>query len=436
MSHKTDGDKFAILRQQAEDSIQGRPPNLAGLSPGDIQRLIYDLQVHQIELQLQNEELQRTQVELWEARNRYADLYNFAPVGYFTLDAQGAIVEANLTCAILLSVDRSSLIGAPLSRFVAPEDRDRYAVFRVRLWQSEEPQRAEINLVKKDGVPFRAWLEGVAAYDQEGRFVQARLTVSDMTERVRAEEAALKAFRLEVVSTLAGGIAHDINNLMTMVLGNAELLKLDLNHPNALDMLTTISDAARRASELAQQMLAFARGGKYQPRLMNLNDTVQEVLRLQQHSIPLSIVVEQHLASDLWTVAADASQMSQVIVNLLTNAVEASNGNGRISVSTANLVLDETWTQLHLVESIHELKPGRYVGLSVEDKGSGMSAEVLAKVFEPFFTTKFQGRGMGLAALYGIVQNHGGDILIESEPGHGTVVRVYLPAFQNETQRP
>jgi len=163
MSHKTDGDKFAILRQQAEEIVQGRPPNLAGLSPGDIQRLIYDLQVHQIELQLQNEELQRTQVELWEARNRYADLYNFAPVGYFTLDSNGAIVEANLTGAVLLNVNRSSLIGAPLSRFVAPEDRDRYAVYRVRLWQSEELQAAEIKRVGKDGAPFPAWLEGMAA---------------------------------------------------------------------------------------------------------------------------------------------------------------------------------------------------------------------------------------------------------------------------------
>jgi two-component system cell cycle sensor histidine kinase/response regulator CckA len=419
-------DKFATLRQQAEAILRGQPANLADLAAADIQALIHNLQVHQIELELQNEELRRAHLELQAARNRYADLYNFAPVGYFTLDANGVIVEVNLTGATLLNVARSSLIGTPLTHFVVPEDRDKYASYRLGLGNSETLQTTELRLIRLTDTPFFARLEGLAWHDQAGHLFQCKLTVSDISERVRAEEVLRRASRLEVAATLAGGIAHDINNLMTAVLGNAELLSLNLNRPEAPGMLAAISRSARRASELAQQMLAFARGGKYQPRLMDLNNAIQQALQLQHPAIPDSLVVEQQLTSELWPVIADASQMSQVIVNLLTNALEAGDGQGRIRVSTVNLMIDDAGA----VEGIPNLKPGRYVSMAVEDGGSGMSAEVLARVFEPFFTTKFQGRGMGMAAVYGIVQNHGGDIFIKSEAGHGTVITVYLPAVE------
>jgi PAS domain S-box-containing protein len=419
-------DKFAMLRQQAEETLCDQPANLADLSAPDIQALIHNLQVHQLELELQNEELRAAQLELQAARDRYAELYNFAPVGYFTLDANGAIVEANLTGAALLNVARSSLIGTPLTHFVAPEDRDKYAIYRVGLGTGEALQTTELRLIRQAKAPFFARLEGLAAHDQAGRLLQCKLTIGDISERVRAEAVLLRASRLEVAATLAGGIAHDINNLMTTVLGNAELLSLDLKQPDALGMLAAISRSARRASELAQQMLAFARGGKYQPQPLNLNDALQEALQHQQHATPgRSLVVERQLAADLWPVLADASQMSQVIANLLSNAVEAGDAQERIRVSTGNLMIDEVGM---VEEGIPDLKSGRYVKLAVEDGGCGMSAEVLARVFEPFFTTKFQGRGMGLAAVYGIVQNHGGEILIESDMAHGTVVTVYLPA--------
>ena len=413
--------KFATLRRQAEEILQGQPTNLADLSTADVQALIHNLQVHQLELELQDEELRAAQLQIQAARDRYADLYNLAPVGYFTLDANGAIIEANLTGATLLNVPRSALLGAPLTRFVVPEDRAKYAVYHVRLGSGEARQTTELSLIRQADTQFHARLRGLAVHDHAGRLLQCKLTVSDISERVRAEEVLRRASRLEVTMTLAGGIAHDINNLMTAVLGNAELLILNLNQPDAPAMLASISRSAQRASELAQQMLAFARGGNYQPSLMDLNDSVQHALQLQRPVIPDTLVVEQQLASELWPVSADASQMVQVIANLLTNAVEAGDGQGRIRVSTANVMIDE---------GVCNLKPGRYVSLVVADTGGGMSTEVLARVFEPFFTTKFQGRGMGMAAVYGIVQNHGGDISIESEAGHSTVVTVYLPAVE------
>ena len=421
-------DKFATLRQQAEEILRGQPVDLTDLSAADVQALIHNLQVHQVELELQNEELRLAQLDLQAARDRYADLYNLAPVGYFTLDAKGVIVETNLTGATLLNVPRSDLIGAPLTRFVAPEDRDKYAVYRVQLGQSQEAETVEIRLVRQADVQFHARLEGLAGHDHAGRLLQCKLTVSDITERVRAEAVLLRASRLEIAMSLASGIAHNINNLMTIVLGNAELLRIDLNRPDASDLLTAITQAAQRAGELAQQMLAFARGGKYQPKLMDLNDSILQALQLRRLAMLNSFVIEQQLAFDLWPVIADAPQMVQVVGNLLSNVVEAGDEPGHIRLSTANLVIDEAGT----AEGSLNLKPGRYVRLAVEDTGGGMSAEVLDRIFEPFFTTKFLGRGMGMAVVYGIVQNHGGDISVKSEAGRGTAVKVYLPAVKQE----
>jgi PAS domain S-box-containing protein len=214
MTQEMTDDKFAMLRQQAEAMLRDQPADRADLSAADILAVTHNLQVHQIELELQNEELRAVQLEIQAARDRYADLYNFAPVGYFTLDVSGVIVEANLTGATLLNMARSSLIGTPLTRFVVPEDRDKYANYRVGLGTSETLQSTELRLIRSENAQFHARLEGLAGYDQAGHLLQCKLTLSDISERVWVEEAFLQASRLEVATTLAGGIAHDINNLM------------------------------------------------------------------------------------------------------------------------------------------------------------------------------------------------------------------------------
>jgi PAS domain S-box-containing protein len=244
----------------------------------------------------------------------------------------------------------------------------------------------------------------------------------DITERVRAEEAMRQASRLEATATLAGGIAHDLNNLMVGVLGYADMLKADLaDREDPLEMLEVVSESARRAARLAQQLLAYARGGKYQPRTMNLNEIIQQVASAQERAVPSRIRIVLDADPELWDAEADPAQMSEVALNLLTNAVEAIEGSGRITVATSNRVLDEG--------DVPNLEPGRYVCLSVQDTGCGMSEQVQARMFEPFFTTKFQGRGLGLAAVYGIVENHGGHITVQSEEGRGSTLQVYLPAI-------
>jgi PAS domain S-box-containing protein len=252
--------------------------------------------------------------------------------------------------------------------------------------------------------------------------------VTDITARKRAEQAIVQASRLEATMTLAGGIAHKVNNLMASVLGYAEMLKMDARgQPDAQEMLGFISDSAQETSQLARQMLAFARGGRYMPQEIDLNDTIQGVLRARQSAISTQIQITLDIDTSLWKIEADAAQMSEVVLNLLTNAVEAIDEGGEVTVHTDNRMLAQ--------DNDRGLKPGAYVCLQVQDTGCGMSEETLSRIFEPFFTTKFQGRGMGLAAVYGIVENHGGHISVQSQLGEGSTFSVTLPALRDQKGR-
>lgn len=246
--------------------------------------------------------------------------------------------------------------------------------------------------------------------------------------RIRTEEQIRSSSRLEATATLAGGVAHDFNNLMVGVLGNAELLRMDLaDNSEVQPMLDDIVEAAQRAGLLAQQMLAYARGGRYRPQAININKVVQETLDFQQRRVPMGIQLERRLEESLWTVNADPTQMSQVVMNLCNNAVDALGEQGLIIVGTENVELG-----FNATDAQEGIPPGRYVCLSVEDTGCGMSEEVRSRVFEPFYTTKFQGRGLGLAAVYGIVKNHGGNLIVHSEESVGTVFKVFIPATEME----
>jgi len=238
----------------------------------------------------------------------------------------------------------------------------------------------------------------------------------------RAVDAAALADRITSTSTLAAGVAHDFNNLMMGVTANCEVLKLMLaDTPKADAVLTRILDCAERGGKLAQQMLAFARGGRYNPTVLDLNDTVEATIAHMTDQIPDTITVRRQLAPGLPAVHADPTQLSQVVKNLVLNAVEAIDGPGEIRVETGSAPDEPVKT------ADADDATGPFVFLAVRDTGAGMSPEIRARIFDPFFTTKVQGRGMGLAAVYGIVTNHGGRIVVADGDAGGTEFRVYLP---------
>ena len=283
---------------------------------------------------------------------------------------------------------------------------------------------------------FASFSEALGKHYQVSAFCPApnqfACIFTDITERVHAEEERIKlaeqlqqARRLESVGLLAGGVAHDLNNMLTPILGYSGLLHDDLppDDPRRADVEQIIA-AATRARTLVRQLLAFARKQTLEIKPLNLNQLVRDFHKMLEHTLREDITLEIRLQDDLGTVAADAGQIEQIIMNLAVNAQDAMPYGGTLLIETAETTLDENYVATH-----PEIRPGPYVMLAISDTGTGMDKETLARVFEPFFTTKEVGKGtgLGLATVYGIVKQHGGSIAVYSEIGRGSTFKVYLP---------
>jgi two-component system cell cycle sensor histidine kinase/response regulator CckA len=253
-------------------------------------------------------------------------------------------------------------------------------------------------------------------------------TLLDITERKNLEEQLRQAQRIEAVGRLAGGVAHDFNNLLTAILGYSDIVLEQLPSGDRLrHYVGEIKKAGERAASLTRQLLAFSRQQVLAPLVLDLNAVVADMEKMLRRLIGEDIELVTVLGHDLARVKADPSQLEQVIMNLAVNARDAMPEGGRLSLATANFLVDEAYAQRHV-----GLKPGPYVTLTVTDTGCGMDAETLSRIFEPFFTTKEKGKGtgLGLSTVYGVVKQSGGYIEVESEPGRGTAFRVYLPQVE------
>ncbi len=249
----------------------------------------------------------------------------------------------------------------------------------------------------------------------------------DMTERRRIEEQLRQSQKMEVVGQLTGGVAHDFNNLLTVIIGNLDALKAQLPpQPELRRMIDAEMRASSRGATLTHSLLAFARRQPLAPQPLNLNALVSAMLDLLRRAVGEPVRLETSLAPDLWWVSADANQLESALLNLAVNARDAMPRGGILTITTANVDVDQIYAARH-----EEATPGPHVVIDVADTGSGMSAEVRAKAFEPFFTTKGvgQGTGLGLSQVYGFVRQSGGHVAIESELNQGTTVRLYLPRY-------
>ncbi len=552
------------LRQRAEAAFRETGP----LAPEATRSLLHELQVHQIELEMQNEELRRSQNELEASRASYQNLYEFSPAGHCTLSEQGLILQANLTFASLLGVPRGKLHQQLFFRFILKEDQDAFYLLRKQLVAIGEPQGRDLRLVRPDGSFLWAHATATIAHDQTGTPVH-RIELVDISERKRLEEQLLKqavilgkmvanigdviviidaeginrykspnleatfgwkpeelvgakalenlhpddqdaarqflgeilagskakigfecryrckngqyrwihftgvnllsdpdirgllgnyhditerrrleeesrvyqrqvleAQKHESLSVLAGGIAHDFNNILAGVLGQAELVIRDLPADSpAQEHLKYVREGALRAADLSGQMLAYSGRGHFFIQPESLNQAVEKVVNLLRLTVRKSIGFVVQLDPTQPLILADAAQLRHVITSLLVNAAEAiGEGGGTITVRTGRAQPEAAASGTTVL--LPAPSAGSTAFLEVADTGCGMDAATQAKIFEPFFSTKFTGRGLGLAAVLGIMRGHNGAIKIRSVPGQGATFQLFFPCAAESEAAP
>jgi PAS domain S-box-containing protein len=368
-------------------------------------------------------ERRRAETALRVSEQRYRDLVENAQDLIYTRSLDGRIQSVNRAGLELTGYSREEFIGRHVLDFIVPEMRAQAeAIFQDS--QTTPHTHDEITILAKDGrrivLELASWVE---RRDDVPVAVQA--IGRDVTERRRLEEDLRQAQKMEAVGKLAGGVAHDFNNLLTAIIGFAALAEDEIREEPAHEWLAQIRRSGEQAAAVTRQLLAFGRRQILQPVQLDLNHVVEEVQKMLRRLIGEDITLTTRLAPGLRPVRADLSQLQQVIVNLVVNARDAMPQGGHLIIGTHNVSIEAGATPPH-----PGLAPGHYAAIVVRDTGEGIDPAILRNIFEPFFTTKDVGRGtgLGLATVYGIVKQSGGDVQVRSTRGRGATFTVFLPA--------
>ncbi|WP_051327088.1 PocR ligand-binding domain-containing protein [Desulfatibacillum aliphaticivorans] len=384
-----------------------------------------------LRLESEIQERQKVQKALHESQAMLNSVVRTIPDLVWLKDPDGVFLLCNSKFESLFGVSQKDIVGKTDYDFVDAETADIFREHDQKAVAKGEPSMNEEEVVFADG--HKELLETIKTpmYNKEGRLVGVLGIGRDITERRRAElekarleEKYHQSQKVESIGRLAGGVAHDLNNLLTPILGYSELLleDLDLEGPNR-QSVNEILQAGIRARDLVCQLLAFSRKQTLEYKAVNLNTMVNGFKSLLRRTIREDIELMIRPSPDICNIMADAGQIEQVLMNLAVNASDAMPRGGILTIETARVYLDENYAKLH-----EDAKAGDYIMMAVSDNGDGMNQEILQHIFEPFFSTKGQqGTGLGLATVYGIVKQHGGNVWVYSEEGEGTTFKVYLP---------
>jgi PAS domain S-box-containing protein len=348
-------------------------------------------------------------------------------LGSWVMDMHaGKLVWSDATCR-LFGITQAEFRGTleHFKSFILTEDLPELNTMEARLSAAQPLVDAEYRIRRPDGSTRWMYERGKVEYDAAGTQTRRLGVVMDVTERKNMEAQFLRAQRLESIGTLAGGIAHDINNVLSPIMVAADMLEMDLKKPENLEVVRIIKSSTKRAADLAKQVLSFSRGARGERLPVDVEAVVEDLNKLAKDTFPKNITIETAAAPGLWRVKAEPTQLHQVLLNLYVNARDAMPGGGNLWVGLRNQSLDAAMASL-----TPDARPGDYVVIEVDDTGEGMSVEVMARIFDPFFTTKEVGKGtgLGLSTTLGIVKGYGGFINVYSEPGHGAHFKLYLPA--------
>ena len=395
---------------------------------------------------------------LSESEARFRNMADHAPVMMWVTDPDGACTYLNKAWYDFTGQGLEAALGAGWLEAVHPEDRAWSGETFFAANAERTPFRLEYRLRRRDGVYRWAIDAASPRFAEDGTFLGYIGSVLDITERkeaeilvrenqavlqslnatleervateiaerLRAEDALRQAQKMEAVGQLTGGVAHDFNNLLTVIIGGLDTIKR--SRPGDETRIARAADmalqGAQRAAGLTERLLAFSRRQPLAPKPLDANALVRDMTELLHRTLGEQIELEVVLTPRLWTIEADPNQLESAILNLAVNARDAMPEGGKLTIETANTMLDEAYVEIDA-----EVTPGQYVGISVTDTGAGMSKETMARVFEPFFTTKEVGKGtgLGLSMVYGLAKQSGGHVTVYSEEGQGTTVRLYFP---------
>ncbi|OYD99705.1 PAS domain-containing hybrid sensor histidine kinase/response regulator [Nostoc sp. 'Peltigera membranacea cyanobiont' 232] len=513
-----------------------------------LQQAIAEICISLEELHQQNEELIATRHLAETERQRYYDLFNFAPDGYLVTDGAGIIQEANHAAANLLNVRQSYLIGKPMSVFVHQTERQKFRQIMLQLQEQGQVKREELRIYHNEGsLDFPAELTAIAVEDNQGKtgnlrwlfrdisdrhqtqqkireqaalldittdamivqdlhnqilfwnqgaekmygwqvqevegnnawellsqetspllsealktvlergmwqgelrkftkngdelIIASRWTLmldaaglpksilildTDITEKKQLETQLLRSQRLESLGTLASGIAHDLNNILTPIMGISQLLPLKYPYLDdlSLQMLNILESNAKRGSDLVRQILSFTRGSEKQTTIVQVSQLIEDIKQIVQQTFPKFIDINVDITPDIGVVFGDSTELHQVLMNLAINARDAMPNGGQLCISATKVLIDQNYARMHIGATVNS-----YVKITVTDTGVGINSEIIDRIFDPFFTTKGVGKGtgLGLSILMGIVNSYGGFVEVASQVGIGTKFQVYLP---------
>lgn len=331
----------------------------------------------------------------------------------------------------------STLTGYPFEEVVGQHTR----IFRSgaqdssyykELWDTVlrgEVWRGELLNKRKDGSIYNEEQTITPVRDPDGTISRFIAIKEDVTEKRKFEQQMIRTQRMESIGNLAGGVAHDLNNVLTPIMMSIEMIREKIHDAKTANLLDTLDKGARRGSEIIKQLLSFARGIEGRHNNFQARHLIRDIQKLIEQTFPKSVTLKTDLPGDLWLISGDVSQIQQVILNLCLNAKDAMPEGGALEITARNVTLDQQFTMIDMVA-----QSGDYVRISVSDTGSGMSSEVLEHIYEPFFTTKEEGRGtgLGLTMVNNIVKSHNGFVNVYSEEGRGTVFKIYFPAVKEE----